>query len=102
MSVAHYLYDITMKTPLGDRRGQLSLDCENGYCHGILTLLGTKTSLHGTLDEARRCELQGELRTLLRSLPYAASGMLLPDRLSLMLLAGGHSYAIHGQRKELG
>lgn len=101
MSVAHYLYDITMKTPLGDRIGQFLLDCENCYCQGMLTLLGTKTGIQGTLDETGHCELQGELRTLLRSLPYAASGTLLPDRLSLTLVAGGHGYAIHGQRREL-
>lgn len=95
-----YAYAITLKTPLGDRRGQLLLDCENGRCQGILTLLGVQTGVRGTLDETGRCELQGELRTLLRSLPYAASGTLLPDRLSLTLVAGGHSYAIHGQRKE--
>lgn len=100
--MAHYLYDITMKTPLGDRRGQLSLDCENGHCQGSMTLLGTKTGIQGTLDETGHCELQGELRTLLRSLPYAASGTLQPDRLSLTLVAGGHGYAIRGQGKELG
>lgn len=102
MSVAHYFYDITMKTPLGDRSGQLFLNCENRQCQGMLTLLGTKTGIQGTLDETGHCELQGELRTLLRSLPYAASGTLLTDRLSLTLVAGGHGYAIHGKGKELG
>lgn len=100
--MAQYFYDITMKTPLGDRHGQLSLDCENRRCHGTMTLLGTKTGLRGTLDETGRCELQGELRTLLRSLPYAASGALQSDRLTLTLVAGGRSYPIHGQGKEFG
>lgn len=99
--MAHYLYDITMKTPLGDRSGQLFLNCENRQCQGMLTLLGAKTHIQGTLDEKGCCELRGELRTLIRSLPYLASGTLLPDRLSLTLLAGGHNYAVQGRgRKE--
>lgn len=100
MRVDRYSYAITMKTPLGERKGQLSLDCGNGWCQGMLTLLGAQTFVQGTLDENWRCELKGELRTLLRSLPFAASGTLRPDRLSLMLLAGGRSYPIDGQRKE--
>lgn len=99
--MARFSYAITMKTPLGDRRGQLSLDCEQGLCQGMMTLLGTRTSIHGTLDENGRCELKGMLCTLLRALPYTASGMLGQDRLTLMLQAGNHSYAIDGQRKEL-
>lgn len=98
--MAQYFYAITMKTPLGDRRGSLLLDCEDGQCRGILSLLGTKTGLRGTLDETGRCELRGELRTLLRSLPYLASGTLLPDRLTLTLVAGGHGYPIDGQRRD--
>lgn len=100
--MAQYVYAITMKTPLRDRIGQLLLDCEDRQCQGMLTLLGKKTRIQGTLDEMGHCELKGELRPLLRSLPYAATGTLQPDWLTLTLRAGGRGYAIHGQRKELG
>lgn len=98
--MARYSYVITMKTPLGERRGQLWLECEQGLCQGVMTLLGTQTSISGTIDASGRCELQGLLCTLLRTISYTAAGALEPERLSLTLQAGNHSYPLDGKRKE--
>ncbi|MGN0747100.1 MAG: hypothetical protein ACI4ML_10530 [Aristaeellaceae bacterium] len=97
--MARYAYAITMKTPLGERRGQLSLDCEQGVCQGVMTLLGTRSGITGTLEPGGQCELRGLLCTLLRTIPYTAAGMLKPERLSLTLKAGNRSYPLDGEGK---
>lgn len=98
--MARYSYLITMKTQLGERRGQLWLECEQGLCQGVMTLLGTQTRISGTLASDGRCQLQGLLCTLLRTIAYTAAGTLEPERLSLTLQAGSHSYPLDGKRKE--
>ncbi|MGN1018729.1 MAG: hypothetical protein ACI4O7_00010 [Aristaeellaceae bacterium] len=99
--MARYCYAITMETPLGDRRGQLSLDCEHGICQGVMTLLGTRSSITGTLEPGGKCELRGLLCTLLQTIPYTAAGMLNPERLSLTLRAGSRCFRLDGEGKEL-
>lgn len=100
MRMARYCYAIIMKTPLGDRLGQLSLDCEQGICHGVMTLLGTRSGITGTLEPGGRCELRGLLCTLLQTIPYTAAGIMNPERLSLTLRAGSRSFRLDGEGKE--
>ena len=99
MRMARYSYAIIMETSLGDRRGQLSLDCEQGNCQGVMTLLGTRSSLTGTPEPGGQCELRGLLCTLLQTIPYTAAGVLLPERLSLTLKAG---FRLNGEGEERG
>ena len=61
MRMVRYSYAIIMKTSLGDRRGQLSLDCEQGNCQGVMTLLDTRSSITGTPEPGGQCELRGLL-----------------------------------------
>ncbi|MGN0971750.1 MAG: hypothetical protein ACI4OY_07315 [Aristaeellaceae bacterium] len=98
--MARYAYAITMETPLGDRCGQLLLECEQGICQGVMTLLGTRSSITGTLEPGGQCELRGLLCTLLRTIPYTAAGVMKPERLSLTLKAGSRCYRLDGERKE--
>lgn len=100
MRMKNYRYAITMKTPLGERRGELLLTSLKGMCFGSLSLLDAKHTVVGEIRNDGCGSLSGTIQTLLRKLPFTAQGYFIPDGLDMELNCGNRTYAISGTRKE--
>lgn len=98
--MGNYLYAITMKTPIGERRGELLLTSLEGMCIGSLCLMGTKNTVVGEIQPSGNGCLSGTLQTLLRSLPFTARGYFIPEGMSMELKCGNGTYTVSGKRKE--
>ncbi|MDO4842126.1 MAG: hypothetical protein Q3982_05560 [Phoenicibacter congonensis] len=79
------LYQIQLKSPLGERKGTLLLCDSEGYIEGQLCLLEKATKVTGTLSESGQVALAGELKTLLDSIRYSATGSIDGRKLLLNL-----------------
>ena len=98
--MAHYLYSITMKTLIGERYGELMLECLQGTCSGFMTLLGTRHSIMGEIQPNGKGQFSGMLQTLIRKHPFTIEGSFLPERVEARMLCENKAYRLHGQRKE--
>lgn len=96
----NYRYAITMKTPIGDRKGELQLTSLQGACYGCMSLLGNNHAVIGEIQHDGCGSLSGTIQTLMRRLPFTARGTFIPERLDIELCCGNKTYAISGTRKE--
>lgn len=96
----NYLYAITVKPSIGKCYGELALDSLRGACAGTLGLLGTKNAISGDIRQDGEGMVGGMLKTLLRSLPFIASGSFAEDSLKLKLTCGSRTYDLYGKRKD--
>lgn len=69
-------YRINMQTPLGKRWGTLLLRVSEGYVEGELNMFQKITSVTGTISDKCQISLEGELKTLLDSIRYSATGSI--------------------------
>lgn len=95
-----YLYAITVKTLIGERYGELTLDSLRGACSGTLGLLEMKSAVLGVIRQDGEGKVEGTLRTLLRTKPFTARGSFSEDALKLKLTCGSRTYDVYGGRKE--
>ena len=82
------IYDITLRTPLGKKKGELAAEVKNGNLYGTLSLLGHSEPIEGTVDAVGNCFLKGKMITLMSSITFTASGTL--DETTLQLNVQGH------------
>ena len=79
------IYQVTVRTQLGERRGRVELQRAQSALTGALFFLGKETPLRGTVDAQGRCRLEGTIQTLLRTFAFTAEGHLECSCLVLML-----------------
>lgn len=89
-------YDIIMRTPLGERQGQLRLAVKGRQISGNLDILGHTNPICGRMEADGRCRLEGQVVTLLRTLPFTADGRVDSDSVDLTLRGGQHEFQIQG------
>lgn len=98
--MGNYLYAITMKTPIGDRRGELILTSLEGMCIGSIHLLASCNAVEGEIQPDGSGSLSGTLQTLLRRFHFTARGYFIPEGLHMELKCGNGTYTVIGKRKE--
>lgn len=98
--MGNYLYTITMKTPIGERCGELILTSLEGMCVGSMRLMGVCNTVVGEIRPDGSGSLSGTLQTLLRKRPFIARGCFIPEGLRMELECGNRRYPVSGKRKE--
>lgn len=93
-------YDIELSTLLGKRAGSLGLRISGAQFSGILRLMKAETPVHGHLLEDGMCRVSGSIRIRMNTYPFEGEGMLLPERIELLLRCAGLSLPLRGSRKE--
>lgn len=78
-------YNINMRTPIGDRKGQIYVCQDSGKLSGKLNILEHSEPFEGTIDDVGNCKITGEMITLMRRVSYEATGRITPDGLMLSL-----------------
>lgn len=89
-------YCILMKTPMGDRKRTMDVQIEQNKATGHLDILKHAEPFDGSVDANGYCRITGKLVTLMQTIPYTATGRMLPDSLHLSLQGGRNTFHITG------
>lgn len=89
-------YDVIMRTPIGARHGTMSITIDHSKINGMLDILKKANPFHGNIDEKGNCQIKGELTTLIRTIPYDATGRITKEALVLKLKGEQESFEISG------
>ena len=90
------LYDVSLETPLGQRRGQAALEIRGTHVQGELTLMNHTEALSGEIAPDGSCHLVGNLTTLLRRIPYTAEGTITRNRVALTVKEKRNVFSLVG------
>lgn len=89
-------YDVIMQTSIGARYGTMSVTVDNSKINGILDILKKANPFHGKIIEKGDCQIQGELTTLMCTIPYDATGRITKEALVLRLKEKRETFEITG------
>lgn len=92
------IYDIRLSTPIGKRKGIMTVYKEHGRVYGTLNILGHSESFEGCLSSEGSCIITGTVKTLMRTINYIASGFINGSDLSLTVTDknSGTAYSFNG------
>lgn len=90
-------YDICMNTPVGVKKGRLTVNRCSDVISGILNILKHNQPFEGKIDAEGNCEIKGTLITLLRTVNFVATGKIMSGSLSLSFKDGSHILKITGK-----
>lgn len=95
---ATLIYDVRLSTPVGKRKGIMTVHKENGRVHGTLDILGHNESFDGCVSKEGSCIITGTVKTLMRTINYIASGYINDSSLSLTVTDrnSGTAYSLDG------
>lgn len=89
-------YDVVMQTAIGARYGTMSVTVDNGKIDGMLDILKKENPFHGKINEKGDCQIKGKLTTLMRTIPYDATGRITQEALLLKLAGKQEMFEISG------
>ncbi len=79
------MYSIVLRTPIGLRYGTMEVQGDRGKVDGFLNVLMGQNKFQGVIDERNRCEITGQLKTLMRTVFYSAVGSITGDSVFLTM-----------------
>lgn len=91
-----YKYNISMKTKLGQKNGTVELFIKNGSITGFLNILGKRNSFEGTITNDGNCTMNGNIVTLVQSIPYTATGYADNEKIDITLKCKKYNFHIYG------
>ena len=94
------VYDVELITLLGKRIGTLGLKIAGGQFSGLLWLMKAENQMQGSIAPDGHCCLRGSIRTRMATYSVEGEGLLLPERMELLLRCAGVSLPLRGTRKE--
>lgn len=74
----------------------LEVQIERDRATGRLEILKHREPFDGSVDADGYCRITGRLVTLMQTIPYTATGRMMPDSLSLRLEGGRNIFRITG------
>lgn len=89
-------YEVVMQTQLGGRKGQLYLERRQREILGFLYILGNENPIKGTSTQSKQLVLDGEIVTLLSTIPFHAQGYADDETLRLTLYCPNHIFQMTG------
>lgn len=91
-------YRVCLSVPLGERMGTLTIQASNGNVNGWLEVMKHRNAISGKISSDGHIELSGELRTLISTVHYTASGIISGRRILLdMKTSSGAYYPVFGE-----
>ena len=94
------VYAVELSTLLGKRTGSLNLQFSGERFSGVLSLMKAENPVHGLVSREGLCGMNGSIRTRMNTYPFTAEGLMLPERVELLLRCAGVSLPLCGTRKE--
>lgn len=95
-NVPEFTYNVVMQTLLGQRHGTMLMKVHGNKIDGFLNILGSRTSFQGELDNNGGCILSGCIKTLVRTIEYAATGRADDEKIDLTLRGQRDIFYING------
>ncbi|MGN0151125.1 MAG: hypothetical protein ACI39Q_01515 [Wujia sp.] len=89
-------YKVSMKTPLGDKKGTLTAVIAENTLTGYLDILGHKETFEGTIDLTGNCMFNGSFTTLIKNVPFVASGKITDLSVDLQVKGGRNVFELTG------
>lgn len=89
-------FRIVMKTSIGERCGTVTAEWEDGKLHGIMEILEQTNVFSGQIDKDGNCCIEGEMKSLVRNIPYVAVGTFSSSGLYLSLQEGINIFEVVG------
>lgn len=89
-------YAVTMQTPIGSRYGTMTVAVDHNRVDGILNILKKADHFDGDIHENGDCRLNGTLTTLMRTIPYEATGRITENALLLTLKGEREMFELSG------
>ncbi|MGN1129956.1 MAG: hypothetical protein ACI4Q8_01295 [Ruminococcus sp.] len=90
--MSEWKYDIVMQTQLGERFGTIWAEAKDNRLMGMLSIFGHCEPFCGVIDKDGNCEIKGKIITLMRTIEYAAYGIMNFQTVNLI---------VHGERNVL-
>lgn len=89
-------YYVSLHTPLGRRNGTLLARMNGSALTGTLTILNHTQPFTGEVDERGNCKISGTFITLVRTVPYIATGQISDTALTLDLSGDRNHFKLSG------
>ena len=70
------IYKICMSTPLGKKKGTMGVGKKGNKLKGWLNILEHREPFEGKIDDMGNCRISGVFNTLIRTVPYIATGQI--------------------------
>ena len=96
-----YHYDLVMDAPLGKRRGNLELMVEKNWMNGYLTMFTRTIPIRNGHLDGKRISFDGEMKTLMKTLPYKAEGTVTQSSLEMVISTQQGVYPVKGMLAEV-
>ncbi len=78
-------YRISLKVPLGTRKGTMTINEKDEMVNGYLILMNKTNSFTGTLSKDGKLNLNGVIKTLVDVVSYKATGLISGSSILLSL-----------------
>lgn len=95
-----YEYEIVLSTPIGDRKGVLSIKIDNDRLEGVLSVLEQNNDVSGRINTEGICFMEGGIKTIVQTIPFQAEGELNDQSIHLVLHTVKDNMMIIGQSKK--
>lgn len=96
-----YRYDLEMKAPLGIRKGNLELMVWGDFLNGYLTMFTRTIPIKDGKRNGNKVSFHGDMKTLMKILPYQAEGTILASRIELTIETEQGAYPVTGVLTEV-
>lgn len=93
-------YNVVMQTPLGNRRGVMTVQIAGRDVSGTLALFGHSQPFTGSIAADGQCTISGSFVTLLRTVQFSAVGTLTHGSVSLRMQGERNVFLLTGAASE--
>lgn len=92
-------YQVMLKTPMGVKKGELTLQDENGILTGFMTVMGKENPITPGTTDGIAFHFTGEMKTAVGKLAYDCSGSVNGEELTGTVKTKKGNLALSGKRK---
>ena len=94
------LYEIEMQTLIGVKHGTMYAEILHNEVKGFLNLMKQSTAFYGNIDMNGKCEIQGKIISLTKTIPYKATGHMKKDTIMLDMYTNQGEFHITGKETD--
>ena len=91
------IYDVILETSIGKKYGKMDVSIRDKSIKGILRILKGEEPFEGIVDASGRCQISGNLSTLMRRIPYTATGII-KEHIDLELISEKERFQLVGKK----
>lgn len=89
-------YQISLHTPLGTRKGTLTMSISGQHIDGILYILNEQSTFSGIVLPDGTCQISGNLKTLVSTIPFQGKGRKNEKNLRFDILTDKYAMILDG------